>query len=147
MNSSDPQTNSSDAQTSVKDKLGDIVMGFLEVYTGGSDSKELWIGWKFISALAGALTFTSFYTAESASKMSPSQVSVTTSISQARIRLPFVDTGLIEIMLNSVLIGSPFIIALLVAYSFERGKPLRFYLIGFFLISVLTMFVKVIWQP
>ena len=38
-----------------------------------------------------------------------------------------------------VMLASPFVLALMIAYSIKKGGPLRFFLVGFFLSSLMLL--------
>ena len=108
----------------LKAECSKVANRFLENYFGEERPTTLPFGWRVICALAGALTPLSF-------AVKSDKIGVVAFLS---------DVDEVAIIKNVALIviqASPFVLALMIAYSIKTGGPLRFFLVGFFLYSLM----------
>ena len=110
-----------------KAEVSKIANRFLEIYFGEERPIELPVGWRILCALAGAITFLSF------SFATERVVPLVFSLSNLNF------TSIVQNILSIVMLTSPFVLALMIAYSIKKGGPLRFFLVGFFLYSLVLL--------
>ena len=114
----------------LKTEISKIANRFLEIYFGEERPVELSVGWRIFCALAGAVTFLSLALAASTQ-------------SQKLIFINFREvqsfSAAVQNIFGIVMVASPFLLALMIAYSIKKGGPLRFFLVGYFLYSLMLL--------
>ena len=109
-----------------KAEVSKIAIRFLEIYFGEERPIELPVRWRMFSALAGAITLLSL-TVTSGKLVLLNLLS----------GLSF--TSVVQSIVSIVMLASPFVLAMVIAYSIKKGGPLRFFLMGFFLYSLMLL--------
>ena len=117
----------------------EIINRFLSVYLDDGEPVRLRFVWKLLSALAGTMTLYAY--SFSTSALTPSFL-FSDWFFKTHNRQPWTNTtgDVIDFVINTILFGSPLMLAIAIASSIRYGGPLRFLLAGFF-ISVLMLSV------
>ena len=110
-----------------------LIRRLSEVYLGEGSPQELAIGWRISCAFLGAFTYLSF--SLSSGEMSPSL-----SILEGMNFGVELDIGsILGFSMSVAVLSSPLVLALMIACSIKKGGALRFFLVGFFLYSLVLM--------